>query len=188
MQPKRSSFAIACLLFSCSLLLSPAPFESRAFSTQDAQVRQQDAQQSLVAANDRRYRQEGILWNACGFIPDASYEGATSQFGCEWRCSDGAVLYFVADRCMGAHGAEIELQKQLQRKEIESAEAAGGHHLVKFSEPIHIGLDETPKSRIHYAFIWIEENSVRGLYGPTAQHVIECYLAHHDKFLPRQLN
>jgi hypothetical protein len=117
-------------------------------------------------------------WNLCGGVPNKEYEGAVSQAGAEFTCADGTLYYFVQDRCAGQQGAAKELNRQLQREDVERITKVEKGVLLKFAKPFQFGTLE-PRNEIRYAIVWAEAYEVRGLYGSTS----EIVLNHSNGFL-----
>ena len=171
------------LLFALCLPLSIKQLDSRALILQAPQSKQKvDSQPVTIAAGDRVYRREGTATSICFFRPEEGNEGAIAIQSDEWRCSDEAVLFFKVAPCVGEHGTEIELQREIRGKDVESVVEFASRFLVKFSKPSLMGKAEPFLSQVNYAYIWVEENRVVGLYGPTSEHVMELYHANPAQF------
>lgn len=134
------------------------------------------------------YAQEGrphqyvteSIWNGCGGIPYAGWEGWTSQMGILLKSDDGATVYFVQDRYTSPGAAKGELLSRLKGAKGEGPQwqiiqttPVDNVLLVELAAPVPVAPDGPALSK--WVYVWVEDGSLNMIYGPDREHVDEYF-------------
>jgi hypothetical protein len=123
-------------------------------------------------------------WNICGGRPYKGWEGCSSQSGALFQCVDGATVYSVREHCTSPKAAVAERLRFLNGSrlgrnwKITQMTAIGEALLVELTDPVQVSQETVTTSR--WVYLWRDGSSLRLIYGPDREHVLEYFNTRHE--------
>lgn len=180
---KPTQFRLICLILTCWVAFAVLLGGRSSAHCSLHRVTDQN-QESNTSEKKHQYVVESV-WNGCGFIPYEGWEGCMSQTGTALKCDDGARVYFVEEHCTSLRAATDERLSRLEmgdRKEkgwrIKRRIPFGDALLIELAKPVQVFQEEPATSR--WICLWTEKSSLKLIYGPDREHIVEYFQAHHS--------
>jgi hypothetical protein len=176
-----SALYTACLVLACSVVFG-AVFDRSVHGGDTTPLLIEQGQKADDSVAPPRYVMTSG-WNGCGWIPYEGWEGCYSQSGAVFQCVDGATVYSVREHCTSPKAAVAERLSRLNGSrsglnwKITQTTQIGNALLVELADLIQVWPETVTTSR--WVYLWMDDSSLRLIYGPDREHVLEYFNTRH---------